>query len=395
MDNSDVPVFQKEVNKACLEYLRDDSVDLTKLPKTWVTKNLDPLKNKLSSMDSRLCKNEAIIKIIKRKFPDINYKLGLNKNNKSVFQIYNYPIYLGRCPSLTELLICNKNQLIQRATAEYLQQELVCEDAAKVAFKVSKEFRKLGLQIKKKDEYKDIYRVINKAISGNVLTFIFPVCPDYSYKETGDLDRPYEYTFQSVGSGIGLVARKAIETYKRIEKICNDLGISFEAYFVGGDFEMTEESQLQQMNITREGFLSKLDQSLRAIEKDIGSPNVYGVRMSTLCGGMGNFEELRKSYEENFLNGDWGYSNLSTTHIDRILIARKSLYEKWCSAGDRDFDYHAQLCAQASEYAAMGHVFLNNFSNMMVVGCDHYAMRPFYKSLSADIPVLYLSPYYK
>ena len=77
------------------------------------------------------------------------------------------------------------------------------------------------------------------SIGLNPVTFhiISPVCPDYSYINTKD--GRYMYTFESMGDGIGLVAKKAIFNFSILDSISKDLianGLKLEFQILIGDF---------------------------------------------------------------------------------------------------------------------------------------------------------------
>ena len=75
-------------------------------------------------------------------------------------------------------------------------------------------------------------------VNSDSFHIIGPVCPDYSYISTNK--GRYRYTFESIGDGIGLVAKRAISNFSILNFISKDLienGLNLKFKILIGDFE--------------------------------------------------------------------------------------------------------------------------------------------------------------
>ncbi|AIQ95519.1 hypothetical protein EW14_1508 [Prochlorococcus sp. MIT 0604] len=224
----------------------------------------------------------------------------------------------------------------------------------------------------------------------NHLKIVGPVCPDYSYEYT-DKGR-YRYTFQSVGSGIGLVAKKAIDNFKRIKEISNDLinnGLNLEFEILVGDFEASEEN-LTALKEKKTNFLSKIKSSCINIQEE---SSIKAYPFTDLCQGLDGWNyqisQLKNIHKVNNFN-DLKYIFPKINH-DKKLISRIPLYKKWFG---KDKNYKEIFFNQSLEYMLMGNIIYSNFfGEVFLLASDHKAMRDYY-SLISNIDIISSSTSY-
>ncbi len=222
----------------------------------------------------------------------------------------------------------------------------------------------------------------------NTIKIIAPICPDYAF--TCNKERKYNYTFESVNGGIGLVALKAISTYREIEKNMKDIKEDFfNIELLIGDFECNE-SNLKRLNETKLSFINKLTSSIDVIKKAEGiNCNLFTKNF----GGLNGWN-LQKQLLKTNLNLN-EYSDLVKRYPlishDKNLISRLPLYKKWHGNGA---DYKKIFLEQVLEYILMGKLIYEYYgNNALLLASDHKVMRSYY-SISSEISIIGSSALY-
>ena len=224
----------------------------------------------------------------------------------------------------------------------------------------------------------------NTVYLGEKNLFIFPVCPDYSYRVLSG--NRYQYTFQGVGGGIGLVAQKALDNCKHLLELTSDSSIlssRIDIKILVGDFE-AKERNLRSLGITLEEFLANVESSASNIRSRSGLDSFL---FTDICGGLANW---KASEEILGMSKDLREFNdlsrcFSKINHDRILISRLPLYQKWFGVRE---DFKAIFFEQVIEYMLMGKLIHDFFGPIAcIVASDHRAMRTYY-SASSDLNVL-------
>ena len=225
-------------------------------------------------------------------------------------------------------------------------------------------------------------------LSNNNFLFIAPVCPDYSYKKIDEVN--YNYTFESVGSDIGLVAKKAIKTFENIKNLNYDLS-NFKNNFLIllGDFEANIKN-LNSLNETKESFISKVKGSVAKIRE---TTNWESFLFCDLCGGLDSWEAMINSSKERL--GLFEYNDLLIKYPyinhERNLISRLSLYKKWYRY---ETDFKEIFFNQSMEYILMGYLLeLTYGKDIILVASDHRVMSQYY-GLNANITIISSSSNY-
>ena len=215
--------------------------------------------------------------------------------------------------------------------------------------------------------------------NNNSFIILGPVCPDYSYVITDD--GRYRYTFESIGSGIGLVAKKAIKNINLIKELSNDLiknGLNIDFKILLGDFEATPQN-LKALKETKISFLKKVSSSRKVIEE---KTNIKTILFTDLCNGLSGWRhkmlQIKKNYNLYHFN-DLNFLLPEINH-ERNFISRLPLYKKWFGI---NADYKDIFVNQTIEYILMGNLLSSDFFfNPILLASDHKAMRDYYTAIN-------------
>tara|TARA_A100001388_G_C28763786_1_gene499400 strand:+ start:310 stop:1392 length:1083 start_codon:yes stop_codon:yes gene_type:complete len=223
------------------------------------------------------------------------------------------------------------------------------------------------------------------------LKFIAPVCPDYSNIE--EVSGKYKYTFESLGTDIGVVAKKALFNIRQIKKLALDLINEFfkiEYHIYVGDFECSEKN-CKLLNETRDSFLEKTKVSALKIQES--EKNINCDVFTKLTGGIKTWRYLIKFIKDNQkINSFYDLKiKYPFVHHEKAIISRIPLYRRWY--GD-----NAQIkeifFEQVIEYMAMGLIISTHFGkNAFILASDHKVMRSYY-NLTCSNPLIGASANY-
>jgi hypothetical protein len=227
-----------------------------------------------------------------------------------------------------------------------------------------------------------------KGLSGEEITLISPVCPDYGYVQVKDR---FRYTFDQLGDGVGLVAGRIVNTLPKVQDLLTRHGIRSRLVIAAGDFEGFDDATVSRVRETRESFLIKVNLSQERVMAAIGRP-VESVQITELAGGETAWRMLTSNALLSLQGQDMVHLMPTPIDLDNILEARLPLYQAWHTGRTRA-QLQQVLLAQCAEYAAMGTLFHSSYNNSLVIGGDHNMMMPFYW-LHQRIPVLYLKRVY-
>lgn len=222
---------------------------------------------------------------------------------------------------------------------------------------------------------------LRRAIAGEASTFFTVVCPDYSYRITGDPQRPYEYTFTGIGTGVGLVAQRIVGLLPEFWEFCTTYNISIRFVVAIGDDEADSQETLRRVGETRESFLQKLRLSQAAfaqalpIEMPLTTPFVTEVSPKLWRTILPQAVAVAK---RGSLTGVYTFT---AQEQQRIEMARASLYRRWY--GD-EVNVRGCLVEQAPSYMVSG-CLLDMMPNALYLGGDSSAMAPFVQGLGTRI----------
>lgn len=236
-----------------------------------------------------------------------------------------------------------------------------------------------------------IGRWLNAASEGAESTIVCFVCPDWA------VDEHERYTFDNVGCGNGLVARRALAGLPIICKFVQDHGINARVVVAIGDFEGNDPTTCERVGVDQVEFRRRCSESLNAFRKEAErripgiSDRLITYLATDLAGGNEEWELLLRQGQQRI--EQYGIAKalgISQRDGDAIIAARRSLYERWHGKG---VDAEAKLKAQLPEYGAMGKLAERAGSNPLILGADAAVMAHGFQLLREPqntAPVLYL-----
>ena len=283
-------------------------------------------------------RNAAIYRLIKERYPEFRWEARRRVDSvkrretgeliaieRRWVEFKNTPTIGALLPSLASLLV-----------ATIASDEPTPHEARKIAhcseFRRGEDLARLLLEIGAVFPPDDVLRLVGAwweaGLSGAPLVVFTPVCPDYAVEPTGDPELPYEYTFDSLGADVGLVARRIRAELPRLAKTFRDVGISVEFVVAIGDFEAGSPETLARVGLTRETFLARLAESQDRLRDTTTAP-VTTPFITALCGEAAwsaTVEEIHRRLRA----GDFGAMPLVSPRRDlrHIVKARRRLYSR-------------------------------------------------------------------
>ena len=210
-------------------------------------------------------------------------------------------------------------------------------------------------------------------------------------KKKGDR---YEFTFNSIENGPGLVAERLRENIRQIHEFLDEIGIEFEHYVTIGDFEAFSKNNQKRLGISENVYLKKVKKNQHEVHKLFNNFRCNANKTFTeVFGNKKSWIFQVKKFKNYFALNQNNLNEIDKKFFKRILDSRLSLYKKWY--GNLSIkEYTEILFDQAAEYASMGFLVNKKFKNTLVLGADHYRMASFYKTGSKKTIVFYLKKNY-
>lgn len=224
-----------------------------------------------------------------------------------------------------------------------------------------------------------------RALDGEQSHILSVVCPDYAWRETGSPKRPVEYTFNGLGTGVGLVARRFVKVAPLLGQFIRELGLKVKCVVPIADVEATAEC-CARVGVRYGEFIRRNRLSQRALHEEC-SPHVQ-IKTPLLTKLFPQWEgvhaEAKEAAQVMHLSGAFP---LYEKDLRVIYRAREGLLRRWHGP---DVNVGRAVLAQAPDYMMVG-ALSSTLSNCLVLGCDAPAMAPFLQGLGTHIrPVLYL-----
>lgn len=330
--------------------------------------------------------------ILKEKYSTFSWKIGNAEENPTSFHevTIEAPRINNTRLSLVSLLINDINS----DTDTSLHRRYPCTNQLPPALVSSLGNLMEDLQVlaPNLDTMEHIVTWLQKGLQGEPLTLFSPVCPDYSVEKTENGPYPYQYTFNELGSGVGIVAKGVLEALPFLDKFFTEQALNVTYVVAICDFEALEESNLARLKLTAEEFLCRVQKSITMVQESSAVP-LLPLMFTDLCGGHNSWNGYLEKFQKMFADNNYGNSNLTQEKLLDIVRARKPLYDKWQGKRPRLEDYLPQLIKQGAEYAAMGAIIPQHYKNCLVLGADHSAMGSFY-NVNQPLPLLYLKRTY-
>ncbi len=293
-------------------------------------------------------------------------------------------------PSLLSLLL---NQIdAEHDTFLHRKYQCVKSLSASMIKDLTAMMQKLDIIYPNEFQMRQIVGWLQKGLQGEALTIFSAICPDYSVEPTGNPDCPFRHTFDTVGSGNGLIAQRILNALPTISKLLTDWKVNFKIIAGVGNFEAFSEANLQRVKLTEEEFLNRVGKSKMVFENVCAVP--CEVHMITeLCDGKQAWLKSVAYYHDKFNRNEFGLSGITRKTLLDIARKRKNLYNRWYGEKNLLDEYLAYVINQGIEYAAIGAIIGKRFNNCFILGADNDVMAPFY-SIEQVIPSLYLKRFY-
>ena len=363
--NFDESNFEKQKDLKMSKYISYDK--LCEIRKNFQKFKKGKIKNTL--------RNYYIYEYIKKNNPDLLLNFDENKNKLNIPEVNGIRI------SLSSLLV---NGLISQNENNFQYKSFFYTSLKKL-------FVEAGFK-KPKQNYVDRFYnlILQKKRTGEKLIVVTPCCPDYSNVKKNN---KYEFTFNSIEDGQGLVAKRLFENIEDIKIFFKNIKIDYDHYIVIGDFEAFSFKNQKRLKLSENQYLFKVLQNQKVINTIFKDNHIKSNKsFCQIFGNKSTWIKHVKKYKILFNENNSKFIKDKIENFDRILDSRISLYKKWYGDLNRK-KYEKILIGQAAEYASMGYLIKKKFKDAIILGADHYRMSEFYQ-LGSDRIVFYLKKNY-
>lgn len=339
-------------------------------------------------------RNLPAYEVIQKAFPDFNYHRVIDADGSRRVLFEHYPLVRGCSPTLADLV---REAIREPGSRRILQIDNFTPTIQRKADILSDipfgdEFIAALLGLPAMVPPRKIMRKINALLkhgsNGGQITIFCPVCPDYATQATGDPQRPFEYTFNGLGEGIGLVAQRILKAIIPLAEffLANDINAKFVVSI--GDFEVMSQATLDRVGLDREEFIRRVRMSQRAFAA--ACPNWIQLETPLMMTDLfaQTWEPALEKARAAVARHDFGALKVTPSDFEKMCAARRPLYQRWYG---NDVDAHKVFLEQIPEYMATGYLVEKNFENVLILGADSVAMATFLQGLTT-IPraVVYL-----
>lgn len=329
--------------------------------------------------------------ILKDKFPQINWNISDYKNGKPIVN-FKLPLLNNLQPSLISILL-DRVSIIDNTLLNNKYKSINVLDSNSI--KAIEKFMQDAQAIYPDEIYMcKIVEWVRKAISDHSTTIFIHTCPDYEAEPINNLKQMYRHTFNSLGSGIGQIAKRALNLLPNLKLLLKELNINPKVIVSIADYEAFSEQTLARMNLTKNEFLARVRASISLfgnLANDILPVETY--MFMDICGGQEEWVKKTSEIKNCFANGNFGLCNINNKIFKDIATSRKALYKNWFNDNASLEQYIDIAMSQAAEYAAIGFYIHKQFQNCLVIGTDSVHFAEFYNFYSM-IPTLYFKRFY-
>ena len=388
LENNLIPA---DISKEILWRISNNAkIDSRVLPRNISLEQIDHLRelyeeiaNELGVSAQKGPRNEIFYRIIRDKYPKFSWQV----HGKSV--VFNH-VRIGKLePSLLSLLIQEIRPMNQVSlTLRYDYEFNISDDKLTLLDEI---FSTLNVIYPDTKTMIAIIEWLQAGLRGEKLNIFSLACPDYSTEPTNNPKCPYRHTFNSVGSGIGLIARRVLDALPILTDALKKMGIEVSSTLAMADYEILSKNNLQRLNLSQIEFYNRIESSRIEFKKESACQNA--IMLTELCGGYEEWGNQYNYFRNQFLVGNFGLSQITEQDLIAMVKSRRQLYESWHGIRETLEEYIPILLDQAAEYAAIGSMIHKHFSNCLILGGDHSVFSPFY-SVDQFIPALYLKRYY-
>lgn len=227
---------------------------------------------------------------------------------------------------------------------------------------------------------------LRRANKGEQVVLASIICPDYATKEDGTSGRR-TYTFDNLGSGVGLVAGRALEVHMQISHFLQTRGLSMRSVILMADDEAEDQANLDRVGLSRDEFIGRMRQSQQAlVERADGVITLEAPFLTELN---------PKLWQESLTAGSEFLARIRKGEFSgkarNALAARGPFYERWAGRSLTPTEKQEMLYSQVAVYSACGRYLSQLFPGSFIIGADAPVMAPFAAALkSRDVASIYL-----
>ena len=212
------------------------------------------------------------------------------------------------------------------------------------------------------------------------------ICPDYSYEKTGDPHKPYRFTFKTLNTGIGPVARQALDIAPKFHKSLTRLNIPHHFTFALCDYESRNPEARANYKVTEDEFIENTRLSLKAFLKEINIPqNVYKASLMTEIEGI-NWDHLVIHEAPKLLSQSSGSSRHSLSKIyEEAVKTNLKYYASNYNSFTKNEDFNKQVLKwvkiDAIKFVSIGLTLsqVNKDYPLIILAYDRPSMAFFYE----------------
>lgn len=235
--------------------------------------------------------------------------------------------------------------------------------------------------------------VLQRGKAGRTVTLVGAFCPDYAYERTDDPNLPYRYTFDGLGTDVGLVALQFVRVIPPLSRLLTEMGVSHRIVLGIGDFEADSADVLRRVGCDYGEFVSRCSKSLDAFRAQIGPDLPVTLELCDADRCKGRLRPYGNEATARMLRGDFGrmgelYPDPNRV-VDRIVKDNGAFYKRWYSPDMTDDQIRAIVLNQGGEYAALARIYAEDFGHddVIVISGDRPMMHAF-DAVYAVQPVL-------
>jgi hypothetical protein len=222
-----------------------------------------------------------------------------------------------------------------------------------------------------------------KGFSGEPVTIVTPICPDYSYESSTE-GEPY-YTFESVGGTIGVAGERLFETLPALHRLLSELGVrNFKHVACLGDFDGFSDETVRRVKVTREEFRACILGSREALRARAPVPLEPGL-ISDLCGGEAGWIQEVSDMRRRFGRNEFRHI-LTQEKGEAIRTERRAAYQRWYGTSVRERFIEMLVAFRAAEHATVGKLIAQAYPDALIVGVGDGGFSRFYATVAA-LPV--------
>ena len=212
------------------------------------------------------------------------------------------------------------------------------------------------------------------------------ICPDYATRWVESEQRTV-YTFDGLGSGIGLVAKRALEAHQALWRFLTDLGKPARFVLAIADQE-ANEANCARVGVDRAEFLARLRLSQSALAQAAPKGMVLETPFLSELLDPAKWESALaagRKITDRVRQGEYAVA------MRRALGARRHFYCKWAGRELSTVELQEMILGQVPEYIALGAYFMREAPNTFMLGADSPDMGSFVRAAArSTLPLLYL-----